>query len=90
LDIKVNAAWFLVSQESLTKKLLSKYKSGRYWDNMIKRILALTIVLTLMISFLPSIFLTELASANPLNFPIPSMKIVSPPDPPNRKTAQSP
>jgi hypothetical protein len=79
LDIKVNAAWFLVSQESLTKKLLSKYKSGRYWDNMIKRILALTIVLTLMISFLPSIFLTELASANPLNFPIPSMKIVSPP-----------
>jgi hypothetical protein len=51
---------------------------------MIKRILALTIVLTLMISFLPLIFLTELASANPLNFPIPSMKILSPPDPPNR------
>jgi hypothetical protein len=51
---------------------------------MIKRILALTIVLIPMISFLPSIFLTQLASANPIAFQVPSMKIISPPDPPNR------
>ena len=51
---------------------------------MIKRILALTIAFTLMISFLPSIFLAELASANPIAFQVPSMKIISPPDPPNR------
>jgi hypothetical protein len=51
---------------------------------MIKRILVLTIAFTLMISFLPSIFLAELASANPIAFQVPSMKIISPPDPPNR------
>jgi hypothetical protein len=51
---------------------------------MTKRSIALTVVLALMISFLPSIFLTELGSANPFNFPVPSMKIISPPDPPNR------
>jgi hypothetical protein len=51
---------------------------------MNKRILALTIVLTLMISFLSSILLTELANANPMTFQVPSMKIITPPDPPNR------
>ena len=51
---------------------------------MTRRIVALTIVLAVLISFLPSTFLAELASANPYNFPVPSMKIISPPDPPNR------
>lgn len=48
---------------------------------MNKRIVSICIVLALVISVMPSI---NFAGANPYNFSVPSMKIVSPPEPPNR------
>jgi len=47
--------------------------------------LVLALILTLLFQVAAgTLFFINLASANPYNFPVPSMKIISPPDPPNR------
>ena len=52
---------------------------------MKRTVLALTVILTLVISLLLSMHVVDLAGANFVDkIPIPSMKIVSPPYPPNR------